>query len=323
MSRFNQILIVLLVVQLALVGFIFWPRPASEAQGGPLLADFNPEEVTALTITDAEGNQLALAKSGDQWVLPDAGGFPVDGEKVTPFLEKIAAVQADRLVTQTEGSHARLQVAPDEFNRRLELTLAKGATDELYVGSSAGAAATHVRADGQPQVFLTGELAAWDANPQVTAWVDTLYFTVPQTATTGITLKNQNGTFEFEKEGDTWTMAGLAEGETLDQAAVSALLNQAGSVRLTDVLGTEEEADFGLAEPLATVTVKTEDDTYTLRVGARDDATNSYVFNASSSPYYVRVAGWAGDAFVNKTWPDFLAEPPAAAGEFEETGSTE
>jgi len=74
---------------------------------------------------------------------------------------------------------------------------------------------------------------------------------------------------------------------------------------------------------LATVTVKTEDDTYTLRVGARDDATNSYVFNASSSPYYVRVAGWAGDAFVNKTRPDFLAEPPAAAGESEETGSTE
>ena len=49
MSRLNQILIVLLVVQLALVGFIFWPRPASEAQGDPLLADFNADEVVTLT----------------------------------------------------------------------------------------------------------------------------------------------------------------------------------------------------------------------------------------------------------------------------------
>ena len=318
MSRLNQILIGLLVVQLALVGFVFWPRPASEVVGGPLLAEYDAAAVTALTIADAEGNQLALAKRGDQWVLPDKGDFPVDGEKVTPFLEKIAAVQADRLVTQTEGSQARLQVAPDEFNRRLELTLADGTADELYVGSSAGAAATHVRAEGQPQVYLTGELAAWDANPQVTAWVDTLYFTVPQTATTGLTLENQNGTFEFTKAGDTWTMAGLAEGETLDQGAVTSLLNQAGSVRLTDVLGAEEQADYGLAEPLATVTLETGDGTYTLQVGARDDASNSYVFQASNSSYYVRVAGWAGDAFANKTRADFLAEP-SAADETEET----
>jgi hypothetical protein len=323
MSRLNQILIGLLVVQLALVGFVFWPRPASEAQGGPLLADFSAAEVTALTIADGEGNQLTLAKSGDGWMLPDKGDFPVDGEKVTPFLEKLAAVQADRLVTQTEGSQARLQVADDDFNRRLELTLADGSTDELYVGSSAGAAATHVRAEGQPQVYLTGELAAWDANPQVTAWVDTLYFTVPQTATTGLTLANQNGTFEFTQEGDTWTMADLAGGETLDQAAVTSLLSQASSVRLTDVLGAEEQTDYGLAEPLATLTLETEDGTYTLQVGARDDTTNSYVFHASSSPYIVRVAGWAGDAFVDKTRSDFLAEPPAETDETEATGSTE
>jgi hypothetical protein len=318
MSRLNQILIALVVVQLVLVGFVFWPRPASEAQGGSLLAEFDAEEVSALTIADAEGNQLALAKSGDGWVLPNKGDFPVDGEKVTPFLEKIAAVQADRLVTQTEGSHARLQVAPDEFNRRLELTLADGMTSELYVGSSAGAAATHVRTEGQPQVYLTGELAAWDANPQVTAWVDTLYFTVPQTATTHLTLENQNGTFEFARDGNTWTMSGLEEGETLDQAAVTSLLSQAGSVRLTDVLGTEEQANFGLAEPLAIVTLETEDGTYTLQVGARDDVTNSYVFNVSNSPYYVRVAGWAGDAFVDKTRADLLAE-----NDSEEPASTE
>lgn len=322
MSRLNQILIVLLVVQLALVGFIFWPRPASVAQGGPLLADFNADEVVALTIADAEGNQLVLGKSSDEWVLPEAGDFPVDGEKVTPFLEKIAAVQADRLVTQTEGSHQRLQVAADDFNRRLALTLADGTTSELYVGSSAGAAATHVRADGQPQVYLTGELAAWDANPEVTAWVDTLYFTVPQTATIGLTLENGNGTFEFEKQGDTWTMAGLAEDETLNQDTVSAILNQASSVRLTDVLGREEQPTFGLGEPLATVTVVTADGTYTLRIGARDEATNSYAFSASNSPYYVRVAGWAGDAFVDKTQADFLEEPAGVVDETEESGST-
>ena len=310
MSRLNQILIGLLAVQFIVVGVVFWPRPAAQAQGAPLLAGLNAADVVKLTISDGDGNQITLAKNGADWVLPEADDFPVQGDKITPFLDKLGTVKSNRLVTQTEGSHQRLQVAAGDFNRQVELTLADGTTHKLYLGSSAGPAATHVRADDRPEVFLTGDVNSWEANPEASAWIDTLYFTLPQTATVALTLENQHGKFEFEKNGDAWTMKGLAEGETLKDSEVTTLVNLASSVRLAQPIGRTEQADFGLAEPQAVVTLTTADDTYTLQVGAKNAETNNYVLKASNSPYYVWVSEPTASGFVNKTRADFLEAPP-------------
>jgi hypothetical protein len=324
MSRLNQILSVILVVQIALVGLVFfWPQPAAEAGGGPLISDFSASDVTGLTVNDNEDNRITLAKNGSEWVLPEADDFPADSEKITPILEKIAGIDTNRLVTETEASHKRLQVASDDFNRRVELTMAGGAQHELYVGSSAGAGATHVRIDDQTNVYLTAELSAFDVNAQAASWIDTLYFTVPQTATVALTLENANGTFEFEKENDTWTLKDLAEGETLNESNVTQLVNSASSVRMTEPIGKEEETSFGLDQPQAILTLTTADETYTLQVGAQDETDNSYVLKASNSPYYVRVAQFTGDSFVNKTRDDFLQQPPTEEPAPTDTGSSQ
>jgi hypothetical protein len=312
MSRLNQILIALLVVQIALVAYVFWPRPTAQAEGGPLVSGFNAAEVVSLTISDGDGHRVALAKSGDGWVLPEAGDFPVKADSVTPFLDKIGALKTNRLVTQTESSHRRLQVAPDEFNRLVEISLADGSSHKLFIGSSAGAGATHVRADDQPQVYLTADLTGWDANAQASAWIDTLYFTLPQTATVALTLENQNGRFEFDKTGDSWSMAGLAAGETLKSDEVTRLVNLASTVRLAEPIGRTEQTDFGLAEPLAVVTLKTADSDYTLHVGTKNSDTNNYVIKASNSPYYVWVAETTVNDFVTRSRADFVEQAPAS-----------
>ena len=111
--------------------------------------------------------------------------------------------------------------------------------------------------------FLTGEVTPFEANAQATSWVDTLYFTVPQTVTTRITLANANGTFEFEQvDEETWQMADLAEDETLNQTSVKTLLNQVTSIRLNTPLGKTAEESYGLDDPQATVTIEA-DETYT------------------------------------------------------------
>ncbi len=316
MNRQNQILTVVLVVQLALAAAIFWPRAvASGAESGPLLANFKAADVVNLSISDADGNQMELSKKGDSWVLPQADDFPADGDKITPLLDKIEGIKTNRLVTRTEASQKRLKVADDDFNRLLELTLSDGSSHKLYLGSSAGASATHVRADSESEVFLTGDLTAFDANAQASAWIDTLFFSLPTTATVSLTLENQNGTFEFEKQGETWAMKGLADGEVLKESEVTRLVNLASAVRMTQPIGKEEQATFGLAEPLATVTLKTADKTYVLKVGAKNEEDNSYVLSSSESPYFVRVAQFTGDAFVTPTRDSFLEPPPTAEPE--------
>lgn len=154
MTKLNQILTTLLVIQLLIAGVVFFYQQSATADvaSRPLFPSFETDEVVEVTISDGEG-QIVLAKQDDQWVLPEADDFPVDGEKVTPLLADMKAIETNRLVTRTSASHSRLQVAPDDFNRLVVFELADGTTHELYIGSSAGAGANHVRAGNQDEVF--------------------------------------------------------------------------------------------------------------------------------------------------------------------------
>jgi hypothetical protein len=316
MNRLHQILFILLIIQIGLGALVYWPSSAASQVGGPLLANIAADKVTEVIIQDGDGNRIALAKKSTGWVLPEAGDFPVTQENITTLLEKVEAIKNNRLVTQTESSHKRLQVADDDFNRRIDLSFSDGTQHTLFVGSSGGASATHVRADGQPEVYLTSDIGAFDVNARASSWIETLYFTLPQTATTHLTLENGNGVFEFTRgEAESWTFAGLGEAEILNQGAVTSLVNQVSSIRMTEPIGTEEQPSFGLSEPLATVTLETAEESYTLLVGAKDAEDNSYILKASNSPYYVRVAAFTGDNLVNKTRPDFLEAPPTPEAE--------
>ncbi|MFN8459222.1 MAG: DUF4340 domain-containing protein [Anaerolineae bacterium] len=158
------------MVQIILIGAVFlWPRDSGFATSGPLLTNYKASDVTSMTITTGEGKRLALTKNGDSWVLSEAGDYPVDSTKVTPFLEKLEKIKSNRLVTKTEASHAQLKVAKDSYASLVELKLKDGTTHQLYLGSSAGASATHIRADDQPEVYLTGDVTSFDANVNASA----------------------------------------------------------------------------------------------------------------------------------------------------------
>jgi YD repeat-containing protein len=314
MNRRNQILSAVLVVQIVVGALVFWPRSTTSAGSGPLFADFKAADVVNLTISDANGEHITLARNGDNWVLPEAGDYPADSTKIAPLLNKVESLKTNRLVTQTDASHKRLKVASDDFDRLIEVKLQDGTSHKLYLGSTAGVSTTHIRADDQSEVYLASNLSSWDVNTQASAWIDTLYFTVPQTATVALTLQNQNGTFEFEKEGDNWTMKGLAGDEKLNVNNVTTLVSQATAVQMVSPIGKESQDSFGLDAPLAVVTLKTkegdQEKTYTLKIGAKSDDGNSYVASSSESPYYVRVAEYLEKSFGEKNRDDFLQLPP-------------
>jgi hypothetical protein len=314
-NRTQQILLIALVVQIALAVYTFWPQPAASQGGEPLLPGVTADQVTRLIVTDNTGKRIAVEKKGEGWVLFEAGDYPVKAEVVSGLLTQVEAVKTNRLVTQTEGSHKQLQVAGDDFNRRLELTLADGSSHTLYVGSSGGASATHVRADDQAEVYLSADIEAFSINTQLSGWLETLYFTIPVTATTKMTIENGNGAFVFTREGEAWTMDGLAEGEVLAQDIIDGLRNQASSFRMTEPIGLEEQPEFGLADPAATITLETADQAYTIRIGAQNPDDKSYVAHVSSQPYYIRISDFTGNNFAQKTRADFLEEPPTPTAE--------
>ena len=328
MNRLHQILLGLLGVQLLLTAIMFGPRVfTSEASAGPLWPDFEAEKVVEITVQDGDGNSVTLVKKDDAWVLPPYDDFPAQESKVTPLLEKIAGLQTNRLVTQTESSHKRLKVAKDDFNRLIELKLQNGDTFQLYLGSSGGAGATHVRPADRTEVYLASDLNTFDANARLSAWIDTQYYTVPESSVVGITLENANGRFEFEKEGESWVMKGLAEGENFKENNVISLVTRATSLRMTRPIGREEKPEFGLDQPLATVTLRTKEGdtekTYTLRIGALNEEDNEYVASWSESPYFVYISKFTGDSFIEKTRAEYAEVPEEEPAAEEEAGTSE
>jgi hypothetical protein len=316
MKRHNQILIGVLIIQIILVVFVFWPRSTGAVGSEPVFTDLEAGDIVALTIVDGDGNSIALRQVTGNWVLPDADDYPAQADKITPLLEKLVGLTTGRLVTRTDASHKQLQVAADDFVRCITLETAEGKEHTLYLGSSPSYGAMHFRLDGQSETYLTSDISNWDANATISSWVDTSYQNVPQADVTRLTVENGNGTFVFVRDDeDNWTMEGLAEGETLAETKVAEAVRQASSVNMTEPLGKEEQTAYGMDAPTAVATIETAGKTITLRVGAQDPDDNSYIVTSSESPYFVRVSEYAVRALVENMRDDFLELPPTPTPE--------
>jgi hypothetical protein len=311
MKRTQQILSAVLVLQVVLVAVVFWPRSAASSdEGGPMLEGVETADVVALTIQDGDGKEIALRKSGDTWVLPNSGDYPVQGDTVTALLDKLVAIETDRLVTRTGDSHKRLQVADDDFARRIEVETTDGQDKVLYLGSSPSYGAIHVRAEGENETYLTNEVSSWEVNTAESSWIDTVYVSVDKETLVALTLQNGNGQWTFEKDEEgNWAMVDLPEGETLNSNTVTSLVNQATRITMVRPLGQEADSSYGLDQPSGVVTLRTTDGTITVELGAKSDVDNSYVVKSSESPYYVRVAEFSAENLLDKTAEDFVVAP--------------
>ena len=314
MNKRNQILAAILAIQLVVLVVVFWP--SSVASTGPLFAGLSADQVVRLTIRDAEGAQITLARDGAGWVLPDAGDYPVQAASVEALLEKVVDISGDRVVTQTSASHERLKVSDAAFERLITFELADGTSHKLYLGSAPNYQVLHVRADDQDAVYLALGLTVYDARAEATAWVDPVYLSVPTDQVVAWTLDNPNGTFKFEKdEAGTWTMEGLAPGETLNQNSVATAVGRLQSVQMLRPLGKEEKDEYGLQDPSASIVVETQDEegnenTYILRIGEEQEG-DGWVVKSATSPYYVLVTEFTAMDWVEKARGDFLEAPPA------------
>jgi hypothetical protein len=318
MNRGNQILVGMLVLQIVLGVIVFWPRQASVVAGEPLLAGVELDQIARVTIRDAAGEQVQLTQKDGAWVLAGAGDYPAIEGEVSALLDKLMGLTGGRLVAETADSHSRLQVADGNFAHQVELKLQNGSLRTLYLGTSPSFGTIHVRVAGQNPVYLASDLSSTDVGTRVSNWIDTSYFSLSQDEVVGLTLENQNGTFEFQKVGEAWTMAGLAEDETLNEGSVDLLISRATSVRMLRPLGTELLPSYRMDVPSAVLVLQARSaegtaTTYTLYVGAKSEEDRSYVLKSSESPYYVRVTEFTAKDWVEKDRQGFLELPPTPA----------
>ncbi len=310
MKRHQQILLGVLVLQVILSVIVFWPRQVSSGTGEPLFPDVTVDDVVSLKITDNLGEAIALRKLEGTWVLPESGDFPAQTSVITPVIESLIALDATTLVAQSEANHKQLEVAADAFQRRLDFETADGKMHTVFLGSAPRYTATHFRVDGQAETYLTTELSTWELYTRITSWIDTSYTSIDQATITGAVLENAQGTFVFVKDGENWTLADLAEDETVAPGKTNPIVRNASSLTLAEPLGTTEDPAYGMDAPKAVVTLETDDgETHVLTIGAQNTEDTTYAAKSSDSPYYVRVAEYLVKAMVESKREDFLNLP--------------
>ncbi len=315
MKRQHQILAGVLIVQILISVWVFWPEAAVTGAGEPVFPDLAADDVIGLRITDDAGSEIALQKTEAGWVLSGAGDYPALEGSITPVLEKIAGLQTGSLVTRSDTSHKQLQVAEDDFVRRILIETADGETHTLYLGSAPRYTATHFRVAGDANTYLTTDLSTWELNVQPNQWVDTTYTEVDQETVISVVIENGQGTFTLVRDdtGDNWTLADLGEDEEVATSSTNAVVRNVTGMTLSAPLGEEEQPAYGMDAPNATVSIETPEGTQTIVVGAKDEESGGYVVKSSESPYYVRVAEYTVSAVVENAREDFLVEPEPTA----------
>ncbi|MFN8464730.1 MAG: DUF4340 domain-containing protein [Caldilineaceae bacterium] len=323
-TRANYILAGVLLLQIGLAAWLFVDNykpmlglAAPRAPAQPLVANLQLGDVTGVRVSDASGS-VQLAKGADGWTAPAADGYPAAAASVTKLISDVLAIDTGRLVADTTTSHGRLRVDPNNYGRRIELDRANGEPVVVYLGSSPNANATHVRLDGQDQVYLASGALASEARSDLAGWIDTRYVTASPDDVARVEIFNSNGRFALAKATDgTWRLEdqpnGPAGGESVDQVKADELVSQLAGLQMLSPLGKQGKVEYGLETPRATATLTlsgTQDATatITLDVGALDDATGAYTVKSSDSEYYASVGKYAVQDLVDQTRAGLLAE---------------
>ncbi len=344
-STRNIILVIFALIQIVLIGVIYSPRfLPNNNESGTLLGDIKTSEIIGLKISDGE-QQVSLAKDGDEWILPEADNFPVELDKVTPFLDKLIALDNQSLVADNKTSHKRLEVASDNFVRKIDVELKGNKNTTLYVGSSPTASATHLRVSNQDSVYLNRDFRSHDANAETSNWIEAAYFEIEQDNAIRLRLQNEQGDLTFRKVKNNWRLINSTEDENveLDESAIDSLLRKASTIRMVRPLGKEAKEEYGLDNPKATVTIVTlkeleeeesteegeseseaeeseEDESeseaeeseepkserQTYTLTVGNELDDGFVIKFSESEYYVVVSDFNASDFVEQSKEDFI-----------------
>lgn len=221
------------------------PEPEQAPLFGDLLERAN--EVQTVAIASA-GGKLTLQRSGNDWSLTEAGGYPVPADKVRQLVAGLAGLRLREPKTDQPARHARLEVeditANDAKSRQVSLLGGDGKTlASLIVGKPNrtldlnGLRGVYVRSPDEPLAWLAeGTLAVPTA---VTDWVDRAVVDLPAA-------KLKSAIFEPVGAGKViltraeggesgFTLAPVPDGRSADPDAVQRLADAFSGIALDDV----------------------------------------------------------------------------------------
>lgn len=311
MNKIQKYLLAAMGLQVILILVVFLLQRPVTASNNLIFPDLKVESVSAITISDASGQSVALEKKGDKWVLPLQDDFPVKTGTVQQLVEKLASIRDNRVVTRSEASQKRLNISNENFERKVELTLNE--TQEIiYFGSSPTSSNIHFRLNGKPEVYLTNALSSTQLSTAISGWVDTTIYQIPGSSVAKIQISNNAGEFIFEPDADAvWTSQSVEEGFQFDQSKWSSLLTGFTTLRFVEPVSKSEKTEYGFEKPQARMQIDYSTEDGELKSGeliiGNQDAAGNYFAKWTGSEYITLISSYTAERFVNLTADDYAS----------------
>lgn len=285
-----------LIVVLLLVGgvgtLLVWRqqevwKQSESALGGKVLPDFPINEITSITITDAD-DEITVAKHNEIWTVQDRWNYPADFSKIGDLLQSVWDLKIAQKIEAGPKQRGRFQLIPPGEGEKSGTLLTFGGKDKqeaasLLLGkpneprSSSPSqfsvpAGRFVLAGDENVVVVSETFSSVEADPK--SWLNKDFFKVEKLQSAKVEHPEEADSWRIsrDKEGEDMTLDGLAEEEELDSTKTYSLKNILSSPSFSDVVDPEKtDEDTGMNRPIA-ATLKTFDGfTYVVKIGKPDE----------------------------------------------------
>ena len=298
-----------------LLGLTLWAvnsRDQRPAGSGELpLIELDKEAITSLEIIRPENQRVVLSSVDGVWRVTEPMDAAADQNNVESALNRLADLKVARVVATQPENYARLQV--DDANAVQVIAKAgEDALARLMVGKY-GNGLTMLRIDDYTEVFGASGSLRYAFDRELKSWRDRMIVRVDAAKVQAIRFESANGTFEFQREADGWT---VLEGQKalgdFDPKQVTGSLSTAARLTASDFAPEDTSAArAGLTEPQATVTLTLADDpnAIVLEVGDSTEQTGELYLRRQGEPTIYVISQYLAD----RLRPDAKAfETPAA-----------
>jgi hypothetical protein len=311
MNRVNKTLGALLALQVVLVAatWSMCGTSAPEPSASPVFG-FNKDNVVELEVSAQSsvpgqpGESVKLVKQKDKWVIASADQYPADDKKVGEVLEKLVGLRISSPIATSAVDHVSLGVSNVKFERKVTIKTASAAKT-ILLGKGTGSAC-NLRYDGKNEVYRAVGASVWSVPTLSRSYVDTAYLTVDVSKLTSAVVTNPKGRLTFGKAGESWALAELPSGDTLDTSKTDQFVGQIAKISLNEPIGKTVKPEYGLPGPTEVVLASTDGATGSLTtkrytLGNNADKEGQYVYlKADDNDYVVTISKWEADQIRDK-----------------------
>ncbi len=304
-------LFVLLIIQAALVVFLYRPGQNNAPPASFLFSDLKIATINSLVITDENAKSVHLAKAAGHWTVGNAN-YPADNDKIKNILERIVKLKSARLVSRSKGSHSRLKVGEQIFNRKVVMTDTDGKEIIFFLGTAPASKAIHLRRANADEVYQISGLSSWELLAEENSWWQTKYVALNPADIQGLTI---NGSTTISLHRDTkgnWQLTDAPTDSNLDNKKIADLLDTVCEISISGY----EDKDFTPQDKAATtITYQTKDKSFDLAIWPKDEKASEQIIKYTSAQFYAKVHPYTLRTALELKKLDLVKPKPASKPE--------